>query len=102
MKSYNTLRIIKKAITIYMLFCIVIECIAFPALENLFGCVVLLYGWLFISRTVLKVDFISLFYTFCCDFLLWNLLFALPLGVTLIEGKPITFRFNVPYITFSI
>ena len=45
MKSYNTLRIIKKAITIYMLFCIVIECIAFPALENLFGCVVLLYGW---------------------------------------------------------
>ena len=58
MKSYNTLRIIKKAITIYMLFCIVIECIAFPALENLFGCVVLLYGWLFISRTVLKVDFL--------------------------------------------
>lgn len=58
MKSYNTLGIIKKAITIYMLFCIVIECIAFPALENLFGCVVLLYGWMLISRTVLKIDFL--------------------------------------------
>ena len=101
MKSYNTLRIIKKAITIYMLFCIVIECIAFPALENLFGCVVLLYGWLFISRTVLKVDFLyHYFIPFVAIFFYGICFFALPLGVTLIEGKPITFRFNVPYITF--
>lgn len=26
--------------------------------------------------------------------------FVLPIGITLIEGKPITFRFNVPYVTF--
>ena len=86
MKSYNTLGIIKKAITIYMLFCIVIECIAFPALENLFGCVVLLYGWMLISRTVLKIDFLyQYFIPFVTIFFYGICFFALPLGVTLIE-----------------
>ena len=101
MKSYNTLEIIKKTITIYMLFCIVIECIVFPALENLFGCVALLYGWLLISRTVLKTSYLyRYFIPFVTIFFYGICFFALPLGVTLIEGKPITFRFNLPYITF--
>lgn len=100
-RNLSPLDRIKKATTTILIFFIILECIIFPSLENIFGCVAELYGWLLISRTIFKEKYIyRYFIPFITLFCYAYSFFVLPIGVTLIEGKPITFRFAVPYITF--
>ena len=99
--QHNSLRIIKRATSIVLLICIAFECVFFPSMENAFGCIAELYGWLLISKTVLKKEYLyKYFIPFITLFCYAYFFFVLPIVVTLIEGKPITFRFAVPYITF--
>lgn len=100
-KQYNPLDVIRKGTTIFLLLAIFAECLFFPSMENLFGCLVELYGWLLISRTVFKWEYLQRhFIPFIMLFCLGYYFFVFPIPVTLLENKPITFRFNVPYLTF--
>jgi hypothetical protein len=51
-KSRNTLGTIKRALTILLLICIVLELCIYGSEEIAFGCFVELVGWLLISQTV--------------------------------------------------
>lgn len=78
------------------------EILFFPQIENLLGCFVLIYGQILVSKFVATSDNFKkyplatlpvVFYGFFYYFL------ALP--ITLIEGKPLTFNFEVPYLTWG-
>lgn len=99
--NYNTIQRIKKIIDTFIILSAIAECIFFPAWENVFGCVAMLYGWFLISRVVLNHEnLVKHFIPFIMIFCYAIYFFALPLAATMIEGKAITFRFNVPYLTF--
>lgn len=100
-KSKTTVGSTKRWIWYILLAACLIEIVAFPKEENFVGCLELLYGWFLISRFVFNLDHlrkyllptIAIFgYGFCYCFL--------PLVITLIEGKPLTFNFQLPYLTF--
>lgn len=99
--SYSALSLFKRGATILLLVCICLEMIFHLSPENAFGCLAELYGWLLISKTVLKWKYL---HRFCLPFitiLFYGIcFFILPIPATLLEGKPLTFRFAVPYLTF--
>lgn len=100
-KNYDTLETVKRIATRFLLVSILLECICFPSPENIFGCVTLMYGWLLISKAVLKREYMQKhFIPFVTIFFYGLCFFVLPIAATLLEGKPVTFRFQVPYITF--
>lgn len=91
----------KKYISIALLIACLIEMVFFFSWENIFGCAELIYGWSIVSVFVLRQEYVRWYplptiaifgYAFCYH--------VLPLFVTLIEGKPLTFNFQVPYSTF--
>lgn len=99
--NYNSLSLIRRYTTIFLFLSILLECIFFPSPENMFGCFAEMYGWLLISYTVFKWEYLyKHFIPFVMLFCLGYYFFVLPIPVTLIESKPLTFRFNVPYLTF--
>lgn len=78
-----------------------IEMIFFTSLPNFIGCVVSIYAWLLMSHHVLSLQNLRLYllptiavsgYVVCYYFL--------PLLVTLLEFKPLTYNFQVPMDTF--
>lgn len=100
-RGYDTLETVKKIATRFLLISVLLECVFFPSFENIFGCIVLIYGWLLISKTVLKRKYVQMhFIPFVAIFFYGLCFFVLPIAATLLEGKPVTFRFQVPYITF--
>lgn len=100
-RDYDTLETIKKIATRFLLISVLSECIFFPSPENIFGCIALIYGWLLISKTVLKRKYMQMhFIPFVAIFFYGLYFFVLPIAATFLEGKPVTFRFQVPYITF--
>lgn len=93
---------IKLWIGIILIIVCVCEMIFFFTPENLYGCITLLYGWFLISGLCIKRRYIEQYplptivmfgLGFCYSFL--------PIVVTLLEAKPITFNFQVPYLTFT-
>lgn len=86
--------------TLYIL-CI-IELLLFPSLKNFYGCCIFIINMEITSKIVFKYQyirknyistFILLSYTFCFSFM--------PLVVTLINNVPLTYKFVVPFQTFS-
>ena len=78
------------------------ELLFFYSPENLYGCLTLLYGWFLISTFCIKREYLNKYLLptlvmfglgFCYSFL--------PIVVTLLEDKPLTFNFQVPYLTFT-
>ena len=99
--DYDTLETVKKMATRFLLISVLLECIFFLSPENTFGCLALIYGWLLISRSVLKRKYMQMhFIPFVTIFFYGLCFFVLPIAATLLEGKPVTFRFQVPYTTF--
>lgn len=93
---------IKKWIWRILLIACVCECLFFFSSENFYGCITLIYGWFLISHFCVKREYL-------CKFLLPTLVMLglgisysfLPIVVTLLENKPLTFNFQVPYLTFT-
>lgn len=89
---------------ILILLCIlsIFEMLLYPENENIYGCGTFIIGWIFLYFFVLKyknaqkcfLPFISLFGLGVC-------FYFMPLAMTLLEGKPLTFRFQNPYLTFN-
>lgn len=80
-----------------------VEILVYPELENIYGCFCFIYAWaivnkfVFVRKYLYSTFFIPVFcifgYAFCYYFL------ALPM--TLVEGKPLTFNFQVPFLTWT-
>ena len=101
MKDLTSIDKSKKYISITLWIACLAETVFFFSWENLCGCAELIYGWGIVSAFVLKQEYIRRYplptiaifgYAFCYH--------VLPLLITLSEGKPITFNFQVPYSTF--
>lgn len=101
MKELTSIDRSKKYISIALWIACLAETIFFFSWENFCGCAELIYGWSIVATFVLKQEYIRRYplptiaifgYAFCYH--------VLPLFVTLTEGKPLTFNFQVPYSTF--
>lgn len=102
MRIRDNLEFIRNRGLLVLLLFSVLECVFFFDWANVLGCGVSIYGWLLMNRFVLRRKNLQ-------RFLLPTLAvtgyvifyYFLPLIVTFIEFKPITFNFEVPYLTFS-
>ena len=100
--NHDIIVLSKKWILIILVSACVLEAFIFFSGENLYGCFALVYGWLLVSKFVFTRNNIQNYplptitvsmLGFCYYFL--------PLVVTLIERKPLSFNFQVPYLTYS-
>lgn len=98
MNTDNLRKLYKGGLTI-LIFCTLLECLFHFAIENINGCLVMIYGWILWGHYVFKRDNLI---NFCLPTLAVTgyifMYFFLPLIITLIEGKPLTFKFEVPYL----
>ena len=100
-KSYNV-NIISRFVIIALVLMTIIEAVAHPAFENVYGCLTFIVAWLSLSKLVMvQKDINKCFLPFMSLFGLGVCFYFLPLAVTLVEGKPLTFRFSCPYETFN-
>lgn len=78
------------------------ETIFFFSLENLYGCITLLYGWFLISGLCIKREYLEQYLLPTLVMFGLGICYSfLPIVITLLEGKPLTFNFQVPYLTFT-
>ena len=99
--TYNV-NIISRFILISLIALTGIEAIFHPAFENIYGCFTFILAWILLSKLVLIQENINkCFLPFWALFGLGICFFFLPLAITLLEGKPLTFRFSCPYDTFN-
>lgn len=97
----GTLSIIRKYGLVILLIFSLLELLFYPSYENIFGCLSLIYGWNLITAFIFKERYVYKYYIpFTIIFGYAVCFFLIPLPITFIEGKPITFRFSVPYLTF--
>lgn len=98
-KTENTFSFIKRWLIITLIVSIISEMIFFPSLNNFLGClmaVIVLWGFL----TLFKKEYIINFPFSLVLFVSMFLYRFLPLTATLLEGKPVTYGFEVPFQTF--
>tara|TARA_B110000114_G_scaffold118784_1_gene124426 strand:+ start:3548 stop:5119 length:1572 start_codon:yes stop_codon:yes gene_type:complete len=91
-----------KTITSKLLFVVaIIEIFFFFNFENVWATIILLSGWFLISNVVLtKRNMINYPVTFLMFFGLSYFHFVLPIPLTLIELKPVTYNLTLPFETF--
>ena len=102
LSSNNNVETISRWVLALLLLLTVFEIAFFPSGENIYGCFTFILGWLLLSKFVMKqrqvnncfIPFIALFGIGMC-------FYFFPLFVTLFEGKPLTYNFSVPYLTFT-
>lgn len=100
--NYDSVSIIKKIIWTLLIVCIILELIFFPTTENAVGCFTFIYAWVLVDKLVFKRKYLvsGLCLPVIAVFGLAFMYFFLPLPITLIEAKPLTFNFEIPYITW--
>lgn len=107
MMDVNTTRkdlvvVIRSWITKLLLLASLCETIFFYSPENLYGCATLLLGWFLIATFIFKKNYFQKYpLPTITVFSLGFCYYFLPLIITLLEGKPLTFNFQVPYLTFT-
>ena len=80
----------------------ILEMIFFASEINFFGCVSSLYGWNIISRCCIRRDYLQNYpLPTIVMFGLAICYSVFPIIVTLVEGKPVSFNFQVPYLTYT-
>jgi len=96
----DLIQLLRKWLGIVLYVSIVGELVFFPSWANLCGCGMALMVWLLFRQFFLKRDVILQHPFAFLMFLSMFLYRYLPLIATLLEGKPITYGFEVPYETF--
>lgn len=76
------------------------EIVIFLSFENLFATSVLVGGWLVISTVLTQRNLLQYPVSFIMILGLAVFLYLLPLPLTLLELKPVTFNLRVPFLTF--
>lgn len=98
---YNNISIIKKWIFRILIVFSILEISFYFDTANIIGCLLFIYAWFLVAKFVFTMENLKTFllptlvvfgYAFSYYFL--------PLVITFIELKPLTFRFEVPYLTF--
>ena len=93
---------IKKWIWRILLIACVCECLFFFSIENFYGCITLIYGWFLISHFCVKREYLDKYLLPTIVMFGLGISYSfLPIVVTLLENKPLTFNFQVPYLTFT-
>lgn len=78
-----------------------LEMVFFTSMENFLGCVSSIYGWYLISACCIRRDYLEKYpLPTLVMFGLGVCYSVLPILVTLVEGKPVSFNFQVPYLTY--
>ena len=100
--SFSNVEVISKWVLCLLCFLTILEALIFPEFENIYGCLTFIIGWGVLSSFAMKQRYVNkCFLPFMALFGLGICFFFLPLLMTLIEGKPLTFRFQCPYFTFN-
>lgn len=84
-----------------ILFCI-LEMLFYFSLWNIMGCIMTIISWLIFSRIFLKREIVVLHPFSFLVFLSMSLYRILPLFATLLEGKPISYKFENAIETFTL
>lgn len=78
-----------------------LEIVFFTSMENFLGCVSSIYGWYLISVCCIRREYLKKYpLPTLVMFGLGVCYSVLPILVTLVEGKPVSFNFQVPYLTY--
>lgn len=78
-----------------------IECVCYFSAENIFACIIMLLVWFLYKNKIFTSDNISNYPLIVLTLLAFIIFyFYLPIVVTLIEGKPVTYNLESPYLTF--
>jgi hypothetical protein len=94
----NNIELIKRRGRIILIICTIIESIFYFDIANIYGCAVLLYAWWLFEKFVFsKENFQKFFLPTVAITGYIVMYYFLPIIVTLIERKPLTFKFEVPY-----
>lgn len=100
-KAQNV-KIINKWILATLCILTFLEIFIFPEFENIYGCFTFIVAWGFLSVFVMNQQNVNkCFLPFIALLGLGICFFFLPLLITMIEGKPLTFRFQCPIQTFN-
>lgn len=98
----QNVKIISKWILAILFILTFLEIFIFPEFENVYGCFTFIIAWGFLSVFVMNQQNVNkCFLPFLALFGLGICFFFLPLLITMIEGKPLTFRFQCPTQTFN-
>ena len=100
-QNKDNVKIIYKAIFSSLIIGTIFEALFFPDLKNLYGCGIFILSWILLYNLVLKKNRIKCFLPYFMMLGLGISFYWLPLMITLVEGKPITFRFVNPFLTFN-
>ena len=93
----NIFCIIKKYLKQILIICIIVESIFFFSIPNILGCIVFLYGlWLFNRYIFKKENYINFFIPTIVIKGYLMMYYFVPIIVTLLEYKPVTFNFEEP------
>jgi len=80
----------------------ILENIFFFGLQDFYASIVLIYGWVLIKSVVLTSGNLKLYpVSFLMVLGLSIFHFVLPMPLTLLEFKPVTYNLRVPFLTFS-
>lgn len=102
MRNTSNISLIKHWVLRALIAGSVVELALFPAPENVYGCMVSIYAWILLSNLALSSkNFEKALLPTCAVFGYVFCYYVLPIFVTLIEGKPLTFNFSVPFLMFS-
>ena len=93
----NNIERIKVAGRLLLIICSIIEMLFFPSLENFAWCILFLYSWFLFEKFIFKYENLKKYFLPTLAISGSILMYVvLPLVVTLIEAKPVTFNFEVP------
>lgn len=100
--AINNVEVISKWILRFLCALTALEAVIYPEPENIYGCVTFIVAWLFLSFFVMRQKNVNkCFIPFIALFGIGIYFYFLPLPMTMVEGKPLTFRFQCPYMTFN-
>ena len=92
---------VKRWISRILIIACILEMLFFTCFEGFIGCISSIYGWYIISVCCIKRDFLEKYPLPTIVMFGFGVCYSvLPVIVTLIEGKPISFNFQVPYLTY--
>ncbi len=100
--STDNFDIVSRSLTVILYVCIFAEIFFFPQIENIYGCAVSIYAWILCKKYVFtRYNFTYFLVPSIIIFGYVVSFYILPFVATLLEGKPVTFNFEVPFLTFS-
>lgn len=100
--NFSNVEIISKWVLGLLGIFTVLEAVIYPTPENIYGCFTFIVAWMFLAVFALRQKYVNkCFIPFMALFGIGICFYFLPLPMTMIEGKPLTFRFQCPYMTFN-